>query len=145
MYVFDLDGTIALNEHRQHFVQKAPKDWTSFHKHCIHDTPNEALVTVMAALREAGHKIAILSGRNAEVYMETMEWLENHDITCDYFRMRSIGDHRDDTVLKLEMMKDLEDEYPKEVIHAVFDDRKKVVDMWRANGYVCFQVAPGEF
>jgi hypothetical protein len=25
------------------------------------------------------------------------------------------------------------------------DDRQKVVDMWRAEGLTCFQVAPGDF
>jgi len=27
----------------------------------------------------------------------------------------------------------------------VFDDRDQVVEMWRANGIPCFQVAPGNF
>jgi hypothetical protein len=27
----------------------------------------------------------------------------------------------------------------------VFDDRDKVVKMWRDEGVACFQVAPGEF
>ena len=27
----------------------------------------------------------------------------------------------------------------------VFDDRQRVVDMWRAEGIPCFQVAPGDF
>ena len=28
---------------------------------------------------------------------------------------------------------------------AVFEDRKRVVDMWRENGVTCYQVAPGDF
>ena len=30
-------------------------------------------------------------------------------------------------------------------IVCVFDDRDKVVDMWRKNGLTCMQVAPGNF
>ena len=30
-------------------------------------------------------------------------------------------------------------------ILCVFDDRTKVVNMWRENGLSCFQVAPGDF
>ena len=30
-------------------------------------------------------------------------------------------------------------------VHCVFDDRDKVVKMWRDNGLTCFQVAPGNF
>ena len=33
----------------------------------------------------------------------------------------------------------------KENIVGVFDDRQKVVDMWRKNGLTCFQVADGNF
>jgi len=34
--IFDLDGTLALNEHRQHFVQRevGKKDWRSFFAAC---------------------------------------------------------------------------------------------------------------
>ena len=33
----------------------------------------------------------------------------------------------------------------KDDVLCVFDDRDKVVDMWRRNGISCFQVAPGTF
>ena len=33
----------------------------------------------------------------------------------------------------------------KDRILCVFDDRTKVVNMWRDNGLSCFQVAPGDF
>ena len=33
----------------------------------------------------------------------------------------------------------------KDDVFAVFDDRQQVVDMWRANGLTCFQVADGDF
>jgi len=42
----------------------------------------------------------------------------------------------------------LDDLFPgdkKDRILCVFDDRQKVVDMWRDNGIDCFQVAPGDF
>ena len=42
----------------------------------------------------------------------------------------------------------LDDLFPGDIrdrIVAVFDDRQKVVDMWRKNGLTCMQVAPGDF
>jgi hypothetical protein len=33
----------------------------------------------------------------------------------------------------------------KSKVVCVFDDRQKVVDMWRDNGLTCMQVAPGNF
>lgn len=147
MYVFDLDGTIALNAHRQHFVTrpKGERDWAGFNKACIDDTPCAALVQLMHALKKGGYTIAILSGRGMEVYNETIYWLHKHDVPFDYLSMRNIGDHRDDSIVKLEMMRVLENTYASKKVHAVFDDRKRVVDMWRENEYSCFQVAPGDF
>jgi hypothetical protein len=42
----------------------------------------------------------------------------------------------------------LDEEFPGEriqEIECVFDDRDKVVAMWRRRGIPCFQVAPGDF
>jgi hypothetical protein len=42
----------------------------------------------------------------------------------------------------------LDEEFPGEGINeieCVFDDRDKVVNMWRKRGIPCFQVAPGDF
>ena len=30
-------------------------------------------------------------------------------------------------------------------VTAVFEDRRQVVDMWRANGVTCYQVAEGDY
>jgi hypothetical protein len=40
----------------------------------------------------------------------------------------------------------LREQFPdKNNILCVYDDRDKVVAMWRRNGIPCFQVAPGDF
>ena len=52
--------------------------------------------------------------------------------------MRSEGDRRPDTVVKLEMMKSL-GLTPDDVL-CILDDRQAVVDMWRANGFRVMQV-----
>jgi hypothetical protein len=40
----------------------------------------------------------------------------------------------------------LREQFPdKNNILCVYDDRDKVVAMWRRNGISCFQVAPGDF
>ena len=50
-----------------------------------------------------------------------------------------------DEVLKKKMLLEfVGDEWRSEVF-CVFDDRQKVVDMWRDLGLTCFQVAPGDF
>jgi hypothetical protein len=53
----------------------------------------------------------------------------------------SIGDE----ILKENWLDDFANKVGKENIVGVFDDRQKVVDMWRKNGLTCFQVAEGNF
>lgn len=42
LYIFDLDGTLALIEHRLHFIQGPKKDWRGFFGAVGDDSPNEA-------------------------------------------------------------------------------------------------------
>jgi hypothetical protein len=56
--------------------------------------------------------------------------------------MRKAGDYRQDAIVKAEWLEALpEDQRPV----LAFDDRQQVVDMWRAHGVRCCQVAPGDF
>ena len=87
-----------------------------------------------------------------------IEWLQRHgcfgfptDVLWAWpfgaperFRMRKAGDYRDDVEVKREWLAEIE---PPEFarLTAVFDDRARVVQMWRDAGVPCFQVAPGEF
>jgi hypothetical protein len=62
--------------------------------------------------------------------------------------MRAKGDYRDDRILKKEMFEKLCLAIPTSVCRSdfiIFDDRQKVVDMWREMGLTCCQVAPGNF
>ncbi|WGN90708.1 PseT-like polynucleotide kinase phosphatase [Burkholderia phage vB_BglM_WTB] len=59
-------------------------------------------------------------------------------------RMRPHGDTTPDDQLKRKWLHSLSPVDRARLI-AVFDDRQKVVDMWRSEGVPCFQVAPGDF
>jgi hypothetical protein len=56
--------------------------------------------------------------------------------------MRKDGDFRADYIVKQEI---LDAHIPKDRVLFVLDDRQQVVDMWRRNGLMCFQVAEGNF
>ena len=58
--------------------------------------------------------------------------------------MRRAGDFTPDEVLKRKWYEEL-GSHDKARLVAVFDDRDKVVAMWRSIGVACFQVAPGKF
>lgn len=162
IYIFDLDGTLALIEHRRHYVEGrdgAAKDWRAFFRACVDDEPNWPVIRTLQALRSGGAEIWIWSGRSDEVKAETVEWLCKHGCmgnnptgflpgwpfgAPERFRMRKAGDHQVDVKLKASWLAEIEPpEYQR--LTAVFDDRASVVQMWRDAGVPCFQVAPGDF
>lgn len=157
LYIFDLDGTLALIEHRLHYIQGSRKDWRAFFAAVGDDKPNLPVIRTLQSLRKAGAEIWIWSGRSDECQAETENWLYRHGCIkssmflhwepfrpFEAFRMRKAGDHRDDVVVKGEWLAEIDPPEWKRLT-AVFDDRARVVQMWRDAGVPCFQVAPGEF
>lgn len=147
LYIFDLDGTIALCEHRKHFLDT--KDWRGFYAACHEDVPNTAVIATMYNLCRSGADVWVFSGRSSEVRGKTLAWLAQH---APYISqpwentivMRDEGDHRPDDELKQQYLDRMLTE-DRERLVAIFDDRDRVVKMWRDNGVMCFQVAPGAF
>lgn len=139
--VFDLDGTLALTEHRAHFLNRPSKekDWRGFYAACDRDEPCHPLIRTLLALHSTGAEVEIWSGRSDEVKDKTTAWLAEHGLGHIPIRTRRAGDHRPDTVLKAEWL----DEGRTPAL--VFEDRASMVAMWRSRGIVCCQVAPGDF
>ena len=98
--VFDLDGTLALTEHREHFLKAEPKDWRGFYAACDGDGPCLPVINTLRALAVSGHRVEIWSGRSAEVADKTRAWLCAHGLAFVNARYRAEGDHQPDTKLK---------------------------------------------
>lgn len=151
LYIFDLDGTLALIGHRRHFVEcpREQQDWNGFFAACVNDEPNHSVITLMDTLLHSDSDVWIFSGRSDEVRGETLNWLDAN--TCflmyaidEHLLMRRGGDFTPDDVLKKQWLDAMLPE-DRERLVCVFDDRDRVVKMWRDNGITCLQVAPGEF
>jgi hypothetical protein len=140
--IFDLDGTLALINHRRHFVENGNNDWKSFYLACVDDKPNFPVIRICNALATL-HKIWIVSGRSDEVSAETIKWLDDHNIIYDRIFMRKAGDYTADDIMKQKMIG--RGDFTVDNILCAFDDRDRVVKMWRQNGIPCFQVAEGDF
>jgi hypothetical protein len=144
VYIFDLDGTLALNQHRQHFLETKPRQWDAWNAACVNDSPNLPLVAVWHGLATLGHKCIIMTGRDAKVRYETREWLASRcgiHIGGDDLLMRPEDDHTEDVQLKMQWLSKL----PHGKVAAVFEDRTRMVAAWREQGIPCWQVAPGDF
>lgn len=139
-YVFDLDGTLADLSHRRRHIEGEAKDWRAFFAACADDAPIPHVIELLLRLWNDGNKVEIWSGRSDEVRRETEEWLAKHGISGSLLTcMRSAGDRRPDHMVKRGFLRMTDQP------DIIFDDRKQVVDMWRAEGIPCFQVAPGDF
>jgi len=138
--VFDLDGTLALTDHRAYFLNREKKDWRGFYNACDKDEPCHPIIRTLMALWVTGADIEIWSGRSKEVLSKTEEWLGANGLSMIPVKMREEGDHRPDTVLKEEWLSECSSRP-----HLIFEDRASVVAMWRSHGIVCCQVAPGDF
>jgi len=132
-YVFDVDGTLAKMNGR------SPYDYSLVHT----DTVNHNVAMIARLLAQSGLPIIIVSGRTDDCKFETAKWLYDNSIPHDKIFMRKTGDNRNDAIVKREIYeKELKDKYN---ILAIFDDRNRVVDMWRSLGLTCLQVEYGNF
>ena len=164
--IFDLDGTLAdINERKQKAQWESndkAMDWDVFFdpKNIMLDKPKYEVIKCLQMFRDQGYKIVIFSGRNDRSFHTTKEWLADHNIFYDLLVLRPdkfkdeswpVADGNPatfnmrfmpDEILKKEML----DTFVNidEVI-CVFDDRKKVVDMWRDLGLTCFEVEEAHF
>lgn len=140
--VFDLDGTLCDVRHRRQYVATKPRNWNAWNAGIVNDTPIPQVLEVFNALKDR-FPIFFVSGRSDDYRDVTIQWLEKYGITeLDYngLLMRKYQDHRDDVIIKGELADQIEKSYK---IFAVFDDRKKVVDMWINRGIFVFDVSQG--
>lgn len=152
LYIFDLDGTLSLAGHRQHLLtdRKDPECWRRFYAASINDKPNWPVIGILKAVVNSGAEFLIFSGRSDEVRTQTVHWLRRHISGLssmaikEVLQMRKTGDFTPDHELKKRWYEEM-DPSDQARIAAVFEDRDRVVEMWRELGLTCFQVAPGDF
>ena len=150
--IFDLDGTLADIDKRRAVSQKddGKMDWKKFFDpaNISLDQPNHPVIQMAQVLHDKGFKIVIFSGRSKATKDATKNWLADNKVPYDVLKMRPTGHpwaFMPDDKLKKHWLDDIFPDDQKNRIATVFDDRDKVVNMWRANGLTCMQVAPGNF
>lgn len=154
--IVDIDGTVA------QMVNRGPHDYDRVSE----DKPK---VDVIRLVREwvqgwmdnhAKWHLIFCSGRPDSCREDTEAWLKDnvlfglgllsHEWSL-FMRPtwmeredgKTVKDHRKDSIVKQEI-------YEREIlgnynVEFVLDDRQQVVDMWRDQGLLCLQVAPGNF
>lgn len=142
--IFDIDGTLADNTHRQHLVTGGNRNWEQFFREMGEDHPIEHIIELCQDLYSLDkYEILILSGRPERYRQLTERWLAWNTIPPLPLLMRDDGDVRPDDEVKEEILHSLQAQ--GKTISFVIDDRKSVVQMWRRNGIPCLQCAEGDF
>lgn len=150
-YVFDIDGTLSDPTHRLHHIKGETKNWDAFFAACDQDAPIPHMVELARHLLTGTSEIVLFcTGRSDDVKDKTVKWLQRYFsdrqgpfIGSEDLYMRAAGDHRDDTVVKSELMDRIIADGYQPIM--VFEDRSRVCQMWRARDIPCLQVAAGEF
>ena len=131
----DIDGTIALRKGRSPYDQSK----------VLEDAFDPRMNFLLSSLLEK-FKIIFLSGRQdtKQCREDTEKWLkDNLGLSEVTLLMRCEGDFRPDDVVKNELyQKYIKNKYN---VVCVFDDRDKVVKIWRNLGLLCCQVYYGNF
>lgn len=143
--VCDIDGTIADLEHRRAYVRTKPKNWKAFKGGYLRDKPIQWVIDAVKKLHAAGWKVLIATGRegDAQGREDTLLWLEKHNVPFHRFYQRAAKDYRPDDEVKQDILDEMTADYHRPTL--AFDDRNRVVDMWRRNGVLCVQTAEGNF
>lgn len=132
-YIFDIDGTLAINKGR------SPFDW----KRVGEDDENTNVACTAKVFNLfTDVEILIVSGRDEVCRPETEEWLSKYNIKCKKLYMRKAGDNRKDSIVKEEFWREIVKE---NYIIGMFDDRLQVINHARALGFTVFDVASNTF
>lgn len=145
--VCDIDGTVANLQHRLHYIKnedgtdKDVKDWDGFFSKVYDDSPIDSTIDMLHKYKEEGYEIIFVSARPEKCRQATIEWLMNYvDVDPVTLIMRGDGDKREDSDVK----RDIHKKYLANLyIKCIIDDRPRVINMWREEGYHVIDVGPG--
>lgn len=125
--------------------KKWKPDWKAFYEACDKDEPIQPVIDILDrcirsflfdGTNNPSLGIEIWSGRCESVRKKTENWLRKYKLSGIPLKMRPIGDSTPDDVLKEKWLDEAFAEGKR--IDFVFDDRPKVVRMWRKRGIFVF-------
>lgn len=152
--VFDVDGTLANCDHRMHYIKpnpshdpvtgrKIPRRFDLFHNACVDDTVIQPVADIYRRLvADPNTKVVLLTGRPMSVRYYTQDWFTRNGLDgYDGLYTKPSGQ---DMMPDVESKRLAADRIERDFgmpISMVFEDRARVVAMWRARGNFVFDVA----
>jgi predicted kinase len=132
--IFDIDGTLAV------MGDRSPYDPSKYHL----DTLNTEVYNALMLAFKAGVSIIIVSGRDNAFRAETVAWLQANDVPYDALYMRPTENRKDgkkteDSIVKYNLFNQYIRDSKYKIL-GVYDDRHRVLRMWRKLGLTTFHV-----
>lgn len=129
--VFDIDNTLADTAHRQHVLERRPRDWTGFFGAAPADPPL-ARGIALAVESAADCEVAYLTGRPERCRADTEDWLAGNGLPEGRLWMRGNQDRRPARTTKLEVLRRIS---RGREVRMLVDDDELVCQAARAAGY----------
>lgn len=128
-FIFDIDGTLA------HIDPANPRDIYDGSR--VEEDLLDPSLDMIASRLERENYLLVVSGRDEKYRNATARWLRSKEVSRDSLYMRPKGDTRHDAAVKYEIAQRIVEDYN---VLGVFDDRSRVVQMWRTAGFKTFHV-----
>lgn len=126
----DIDGTIANNDHRQHFLE-GKKDWDGFFSELVNDLPIQIIIDKVIQEQSNGKEIVFLTGRPERYRYSTTLWLKEYFDFEFKLLMRADNDQRNKLIIKKELF---EENFVNNKIFLIIDNDKDLLKMWKDFG-----------
>ena len=143
LWVFDIDNTLANVHHRWDHLRGEMKDWKKFFAEQHKDEPYQAVFDVLHALaNDENNSIIVVTGRDEMFREVSLEWLNRHinyEFPSEDLHMRPAGNREDDDTLKVKIIKTWLQRHPSYTMGGIFDDRHRIIDAFRAEGWYTFE------
>ena len=124
LYIFDLDGVLFDNSHRQHLLPtgdgQTTEQWDAFNLACENDEPIDHMWQMLNELWGSGHRIQFLTGRSEVCRVQTVNaiwkaWASRRtdaprsSVIDNILTMRPVDDRRRAAEFKHDAVKHLAD------------------------------------
>lgn len=141
--VFDIDGTVADNSHRTHWLMTKPKNWRAYDAGMADDGLHGDIAWLVQQQFAARNWIVFATGRSEDHKETTVNWLVKHELFHHGLFMRKSKDFRKDSIIKVELLQQIRQDFGNPFLW--FDDRDHVVEAIRNEGVRVLQVKEGNY
>jgi hypothetical protein len=134
--LFDIDQTLADNDHRLHYMGRDEVDWDEFEDQCIYDLPIWPSIMCAQAWKMMGKQIWVWSGRTERVRSQTEVWLRNNGVPFEQLLLRT-KERVEKEPTELTKLRWLEDgPVPKDRVICAYDDDARVTRVLTERGKI---------